>query len=151
MLCCVLSPISASFWILWGSWAPLFPSIPNLAISGGSILTWSTQKHILKSQIYFMINNFSLGIFFSTWKSWGVRVRMTSFKTFQSACPIRHCLINTHLKEPCRDVWVAHWLSVYLQLRRDPRVLGSSPASGSLQGACYLCLCLSLSVSLMNK
>ena len=37
---------------------------------------------------------------------------------------------------------------------RDPGVLGSSPASGSLQGACfslYLGLCLSLCLSLMNK
>ena len=39
---------------------------------------------------------------------------------------------------------------------RDPGVLGSSPASGSLPGACFslcLCLCLPLSLSLclMNK
>ena len=37
---------------------------------------------------------------------------------------------------------------------RDPGGLGSSPTSSSLHGACfslYLCLCLSLSVSLMNK
>ena len=36
----------------------------------------------------------------------------------------------------------------------DPRVLGSSPASGSLQGACFslcLCLCLSLCVSLVTN
>ena len=36
----------------------------------------------------------------------------------------------------------------------DPGVLGSSPTSGFLYGACFslcLCLCLSLSVSLMNK
>ncbi|XP_072647567.1 cotranscriptional regulator ARB2A isoform X21 [Canis lupus baileyi] len=39
---------------------------------------------------------------------------------------------------------------------RDPGVLGSSPTSGSLHGACfslclYLCLSLSLSLSLMNR
>ena len=35
---------------------------------------------------------------------------------------------------------------------RDPGVPGSSPTSGSLQGACFsLCLCLCLSLSLMNK
>ena len=35
---------------------------------------------------------------------------------------------------------------------RDPGVLGSGPALGSLQGACFsLCLCLCLSVSLMNE
>ena len=42
--------------------------------------------------------------------------------------------------------------SICLQSGHDPGVLGSSPASGSLHGACFsLSLGLCLSLSLMNK
>ena len=47
--------------------------------------------------------------------------------------------------------WVAQWLSIYLWLQLWPRILGLSPTSGSLHGACFflcLCLCLSLYVCL---
>ena len=53
-----------------------------------------------------------------------------------------------------RGTWVAQWLSVFLCLGGVPGVLGSSPTSGPLQGACFtLCLCLPLSLSLswINK
>ena len=51
--------------------------------------------------------------------------------------------------------WFSGWTSA-LGSRRDPRVPGLSPPSGSLWGACFshcLCLCLSLSVCLswINK
>ena len=50
------------------------------------------------------------------------------------------------VKIPGKDTWVAQWLSVCLGLRYDPGVLGLSPTSGSLQGACVsLCLCLCVS------
>ena len=40
-------------------------------------------------------------------------------------------------------------LAPAFHLECDPRVLGSSPLSGSLRGACFsLCLCLSLSLCL---
>ena len=58
-------------------------------------------------------------------------------------------------KEPSRDAWVAQWLGICLWLRTWSSVRGSSPASGSLRGACFsLCLYLCLSsqsVFLMNK
>ena len=48
--------------------------------------------------------------------------------------------------------WGAQQLSICPRLRGDPGVLGWSPTLGSLQGACSsLCLCLCLSVYLMNK
>ena len=47
-----------------------------------------------------------------------------------------------------RATWVAQWLNICLWLRSWSRVLGLSPASGSLQEACFsFCLCLCLSVS----
>ena len=47
------------------------------------------------------------------------------------------------------DTWVAQWFGVCLWLRADPRVLGLSPTSGFLHGACFsLCLCL---CGFMNK
>ena len=50
------------------------------------------------------------------------------------------------------DTWVAQWLSVCLWLRCDPGVLGSSPPSGSPQGACFsLCLCLYLSLQVFHE
>ena len=52
------------------------------------------------------------------------------------------------------DPWVAQRLSLCLGLGSgcDPGVLGSSPASGSLHGACFSpCLCLCFSLSLSNK
>ena len=43
------------------------------------------------------------------------------------------------------DPWVAQWFSACLRPGRDPGVLGWSPKSGSLHGACFsLCLCLCL-------
>ena len=48
------------------------------------------------------------------------------------------------------DTWLAQWLSTAFGSGHDPRVLGSSPTSPSLQGACFslcLCLCLSLCIS----
>ena len=45
--------------------------------------------------------------------------------------------------------WLSDWTSAFSS-SGDPRVLELSPASGSLQGACFspcLCVCLSLSVS----
>lgn len=49
--------------------------------------------------------------------------------------------------------WVAQCLSICLGSGHDPGILGSSPTSGSPQGACFsLChVSASLSVSLMNK
>ena len=52
------------------------------------------------------------------------------------------------LKTTFRAAWVAQQFSAAFNPGRDPGDLGSSPASGSLHGACfslYLCLCLSLS------
>ena len=54
-------------------------------------------------------------------------------------------------KEKCRAARVAQRFSAAFSPGPDPRDLGSSPTSGSLQGACFslcLCLCLSLSLSL---
>ena len=46
--------------------------------------------------------------------------------------------------------WLSGWASTFGS-GHDPGVLGSSPTSGSMQGACfYLSLCLYLCVSLMN-
>ena len=53
-----------------------------------------------------------------------------------------------------QDTWVAQWWASAFGSGCDPMVLGSSPTSGFLRGACFsLCLCLSasFSVSLMNK
>ena len=51
-----------------------------------------------------------------------------------------------------RDAWVAQRLSACLWLRAYPRFPSLSPKSGSLHGACFSpCLCLCLSMSLMNK
>ena len=50
-------------------------------------------------------------------------------------------------------VWLRGWGSAFGS-GRDPRVLGSSPTSGSLHGACFFlcpCLCLSLCLSWVNK
>ena len=47
---------------------------------------------------------------------------------------------------------VAWWFSAAFSPGCDPGDLGSSPALGSLHGACFsLCLCLCLSVSFMNE
>ena len=47
--------------------------------------------------------------------------------------------------------WLSGWASAFGS-GPDPRVLGSSPTSGSPEGTCFsLCLCLCLSVYLMNK
>ena len=57
-------------------------------------------------------------------------------------------------KEMNRAAWVAQRFSASFSPRLGPGILGSSPTSGSVHGACFslcLCLCLSLSVSLMNK
>ena len=46
--------------------------------------------------------------------------------------------------------WLSGWASAFGS-GHDPRGLGSSPTWGTPQGACFsLCLCLYLSVSLMN-
>ena len=60
------------------------------------------------------------------------------------------------LKSGIRAAQVAQQFSVIFGPGHDPGGPGSSPASGSLysRGACFslcLCLCPSLSVSLMNK
>ena len=58
------------------------------------------------------------------------------------------------LKYQGRAAPVAQRFSAAYSSGRDPGDLGSSPTSGSLHGACFslwLCLCLSLSVSLINK
>ena len=48
--------------------------------------------------------------------------------------------------------WVAPWWASAFGSGCNPRVLGSSPISGLLQGACFsLCLCLPPSCSLSNK
>ena len=46
--------------------------------------------------------------------------------------------------------WVVQRFSAACSSGRDPGVLGSSPKSGFLHEACFS-LCLSLSVSLINK
>ena len=47
--------------------------------------------------------------------------------------------------------WLNGWASAFSS-GRDPGVLGSSPPSGSLQGACFsLCLCLFLSLSVSHE
>ena len=47
--------------------------------------------------------------------------------------------------------WLSGWASPF-GLSHDPGVLGSSPASGFPQGACFsLCLCLCLSLSLTSE
>ena len=69
------------------------------------------------------------------------------------------CLVyfGIHLKFPMINIfkirgipgWLSGWASTFGS-GRDPRFLGWSPTSGSLQGACFslcLCLCLSLCVS----
>ena len=62
-------------------------------------------------------------------------------------------LSKTSFKVGSGDTWVAQWLRSAFSSGHDPGVLGSSPASGSLHGACFslsLCLCFCLSVSLMK-
>ena len=86
----------------------------------------------------------------SGWGSLGKGRVSSTAKLAQMGSPICNDGFE-FLKSPdLRDVWVAQWLSVCLWLRHDPGVPGSSPTSGSLQGACFslcLCLCISLSVS----
>ena len=48
----------------------------------------------------------------------------------------------------CEPGWLSSWAPAFTP-RHDPGVLGSSPMSGSLHGACFFFL--SLSVSLMDK
>ena len=55
-----------------------------------------------------------------------------------------------HLAEGLNwGIWMAQCLRAAFSSGCDPRVLGSSPASGSPQGTCFsLCLCLCLSLCL---
>ena len=73
---------------------------------------------------------------------------------------ISHCIVDIKkiLHQFCNQEawlgtpgWFSGWASA-LGSGCDPGVLGSSSALDSLQGACFsLCLCLYLSMSLMNK
>ena len=74
----------------------------------------------------------------------------TPFGTSWPGYPQPHKLERPNKK--CSLGAIPGWLSGLVPAfrpGRDPRDLGSSPASGSLQGACFsLCLCLCLSLSL---
>ena len=66
---------------------------------------------------------------------------------------IRARLVASEKSIPWAPRWLSGGASVFGS-GRDPGVLGSSPTSGFLQGACFslcLCLCLSVCVSSINK
>lgn len=103
----MLDLISASFSILWGFWAALCPSLT--CPFQESILTWKCLKSTGLNLRYFSWLITSLCTFFSTWRSWGVSIKITSFKTFQSANNIIHYLIYVHLKRTMQQREEALW------------------------------------------